>query len=119
MINEESTASSNDQVKIENSGGEMETDYKATEDHVEESSSGVAELARLRSMYRYYSDALVFCEIIKSTVPICTDILASQKKAEVVEAMNYLVTLHIFGVEAAAVSKYNERLTVPFLARHP
>ena len=60
-------------------------------------------LASLRNLHRYYSDALQFCELIQQTIPICGEFIISSKKQESIEAMNYFVILHMFGIESAQV----------------
>lgn len=64
-----------------------------------------AELKGIRNLMRYYADGVKFCTLVKTTVPIMCEILASNKKLEIVEAMNYFVILHMYGMDCALVNK--------------
>ena len=79
-------------------------EIKPEEDQPEqEEAEAPTDLTQLRSLLRYYTDGLLFCKLISNTVPTMCQILQSSKKAEVVESMNYFVTLQMFGLTSANV----------------
>ncbi|KAG0366325.1 Condensin complex subunit [Gamsiella multidivaricata] len=50
---------------------------------------------------RYYADAIRFIHLIHRAVPVMCELLASTMKLEVVEAMEFFVTIHRYKVRAA------------------
>ncbi|KAF9428681.1 Condensin complex subunit [Podila epigama] len=51
---------------------------------------------------RYYADAIRFIHLIHRSVPVMCELLASTAKLEVVEAMDFFVTIHRYRVRAAS-----------------
>ncbi|KAG0342692.1 Condensin complex subunit [Podila horticola] len=51
---------------------------------------------------RYYADAIRFIHLIHRAVPVMCELLASTAKLEVVEAMDFFVTIHRYKVRAAS-----------------
>jgi len=52
---------------------------------------------------RYYADAIRFIHLIHRSVPVMCELLASTMKLEVIEAMEFFVTLHRYKVRVASV----------------
>jgi len=53
---------------------------------------------------RYYADAIRFIHLIHRSVPVMCELLASTMKLEVIEAMEFFVTIHRYKVRVATVS---------------
>jgi condensin complex subunit 1 len=53
---------------------------------------------------RYYADAIRFIHLIHRSIPVMCELLASTMKLEVVEAMEFFVTIHRYKVRLASVS---------------
>ncbi|KAI9242455.1 MAG: armadillo-type protein [Podila humilis] len=51
---------------------------------------------------RYYADAIRFIHLIHRAVPVMCELLASTAKLEVVEAMDFFVTIHRYKVRASS-----------------
>ncbi|KAG0004923.1 Condensin complex subunit [Entomortierella chlamydospora] len=50
---------------------------------------------------RYYADAIRFIHLLHSAIPVMCEILASTMKLEVIEAMEFFVTIHRYKVKRA------------------
>ncbi|KAF9919096.1 Condensin complex subunit [Lobosporangium transversale] len=50
---------------------------------------------------RYYADAIRFIHLIHRAVPVMCELLASTMKLEVIEAMDFFVTIHRYKVQVA------------------
>ncbi|KAF2101886.1 hypothetical protein NA57DRAFT_64548 [Rhizodiscina lignyota] len=56
---------------------------------------------KLQLTKRYYTEAIKFIEVLHESSPIVTQLLSSKNKSEVIEAMDYFVTLDAYKVETA------------------
>jgi condensin complex subunit 1 len=65
-----------------------------------------AELRNLRGLLRYYSDGISFIKQFESAVPLLVNLLASNIKGEVVEAMRFFVMAYRYEIESAQVILY-------------
>lgn len=61
------------------------------------------EAVQLDLLKRFCTDALTFIMQIHAATPIVVSLLASKTKAEVLEAMDFLVMAYNYKIEAAAV----------------
>ncbi|KNC98205.1 condensin subunit YCS4 [Spizellomyces punctatus DAOM BR117] len=78
------------------------------EPSVEETASstlipGEQELRNLRGLLKYYRDGIRFIRQIEAVVPTMCELLASNTKGEVIEAMNFFVTAHRYEMECATM----------------
>ncbi|RKP14096.1 armadillo-type protein, partial [Piptocephalis cylindrospora] len=55
----------------------------------------------LQVQLRYYQDALAFVEQMEEAIPLLTQLLGSTHRAEVVDAMEFFVVAHRYGLEAS------------------
>ncbi|OZJ03310.1 hypothetical protein BZG36_02281 [Bifiguratus adelaidae] len=62
---------------------------------------------QLRLLKRFHEDAIHFIQQLHEVVPIVARLLASKTKAEVLEAMDFLVTANNYKIEAAAAGIKN------------
>ncbi|KAI8826762.1 non-SMC mitotic condensation complex subunit 1-domain-containing protein [Fimicolochytrium jonesii] len=65
--------------------------------------AGEEELRTLRGFMKYYKDGIRFVKQIEDLVPTMCQLLASNVKGEVVEAMNFFVVAHQYQMECANV----------------
>jgi condensin complex subunit 1 len=63
------------------------------------------EYAALSRFLKYYSDGIRFCKQIKNAVPTLCELMTSNTKTEVVEAMKFFVTAYKLDIEGAKVSR--------------
>lgn len=96
---------------------DVETTKKSDEDEgshkeeheVEQGSSattvaaGEQELRTLRTLLKYYKDGIRFIRQIEAVVPTMCELLASNAKGEVIEAMNFFVVAYKYRMECATV----------------
>ncbi|KAJ3189764.1 Condensin complex subunit [Gaertneriomyces sp. JEL0708] len=68
-----------------------------------EAGASEQELRNLRGLLKYYKDGIKFIRQIEAVVPTMCELLASNAKGEVIEAMNFLVVAHKFQMECAAI----------------
>ncbi|KAJ3196388.1 Condensin complex subunit [Irineochytrium annulatum] len=59
------------------------------------------EYVRLTRFHKYYSDGLRFLLQIENACPILCELMASNTKTEVIEAMKFFVCAHSFGMECS------------------
>lgn len=74
----------------------MEAIRKAQEDAARAEVMNKMELTR-----KYYSEALKFINVLHEASPIVTQLLSSKNKSEIIEAMDFFVTLDAYKVETA------------------
>ncbi|KAI8917711.1 non-SMC mitotic condensation complex subunit 1-domain-containing protein [Powellomyces hirtus] len=63
--------------------------------------AGEQELRSLRGLLKYYKDGIKFIRQIETVVPVMCQLLASNAKGEVIEAMNFFVSGHQYQMECA------------------
>ncbi|KAI8587881.1 non-SMC mitotic condensation complex subunit 1-domain-containing protein [Geranomyces variabilis] len=68
-----------------------------------ERAAGELELRHLRGLLKYYKDGIKFVKQIETVVPVMCQLLASNAKGEVIEAMNFFVTGYQFQMESATI----------------
>lgn len=56
---------------------------------------------KLQLTRRYYSEAIKFIEVLHEASPIVTQLLSSKNKSEIIEAMDFFVTLDAYKIETA------------------
>ncbi|KAI9102612.1 non-SMC mitotic condensation complex subunit 1-domain-containing protein [Phlyctochytrium arcticum] len=64
---------------------------------------GEQELRNLRNLLKYYKDAIRFVKQIENLIPTMCELLASNAKGEVIEAMNFFMVAHRYQMECAAI----------------
>ncbi|KAJ3146459.1 Condensin complex subunit [Geranomyces michiganensis] len=69
----------------------------------DEPAAGELELRHLRGLLKYYKDGIKFAKQIENVVPVMCQLLASNAKGEVIEAMNFFVTGYQFQMECATI----------------
>ena len=62
-----------------------------------------SELKYLQGLLKYYTDGIKFIKQIESAVPLLCELLGSNSKAEVVEAIQFFMVAHRFDMECSKV----------------
>ncbi|KAJ3010187.1 Condensin complex subunit [Thoreauomyces humboldtii] len=65
--------------------------------------AGEQELRNLRGLIKYYKDGIRFVKQIEAATPVMCQLLASNAKGEVIEAMNFFVTAYQYQMECATI----------------
>ncbi|KAF1809038.1 hypothetical protein P152DRAFT_404082 [Eremomyces bilateralis CBS 781.70] len=58
---------------------------------------------QLQLSRRFFLEALRFIEVIHNACPVVTQLLSSRNKSEVIEAMDFFVTCHVYEIETARI----------------
>ncbi|KAJ3223014.1 Condensin complex subunit, partial [Clydaea vesicula] len=87
--------------KERHSDMKFETTHIDIENNSPQTDSGIENSEALGKLMLYYADGVKYCQKIKDSCKTMLDILSSNKKQEIIEAMNFFVTIHMFGMECS------------------
>ena len=65
-----------------------------------------AELRHLQGLLKYYTDGIKFIKQIEGSIPLLCELLGSNSKAEVVEAIQFFMVAHRFDMECSRVGVF-------------